>query len=282
MECVTIRPLAERIDVLHRCSYASSLTTTGYCLGIHQIDIRQTEHREIGIGESSIATRLTITPQIGIFIYRPTFGSERTGHGSRDVDTPVLVVKDTALVQNLIGFGVGIILIVEPLHQFRCTPETIPSTGNACRHIGEVATASRTENDCCHPVALRRIPIEDDRKDDFLIGTSIFPIISHKKFCIIICQLITGSYHPITGSNTIGVTLRPRIDFRIEVHPCQQGIDHGLVCPTVFTLTGSRKHFLNTLQFTFNPGEQLFSGKLTGIDGIILFRNERRNTEHIQ
>ena len=98
MRIVAICPFAKSIDIIYGRIQTTSLTASRYRFGIHQLNISQTKHREIGIRESSVATRLSVALHIGVFVYCPTLSRESSGNRRRNVYAPILVEENASMV----------------------------------------------------------------------------------------------------------------------------------------------------------------------------------------
>ena len=219
---------------------------TNHALGIHQIDISQTEEREIGIHTciSCIGCSGSIILQVTPFLRKIAGGF--IGHAGYIL--ALTIGKELAtLVTIAINIGLG-----KLIHELRTKTEFTPAGSYTI--IGYILVGIRHTYLSTNQIG-RRAPAYSmlctyRQGEDNFVGTLV--VISIEELAVIRLQRVAHIHHLLTSLLALGILGNAGINLAVQIKLGKQGIGSTLRSLTVRT-GGCRKHITYTiLQLALN------------------------------
>ena len=213
---------------------------TNHALGIHQIDISQTEEREIGIHTciSCIGCSGSIILQVTPFLRKIAGGF--IGHAGYIL---ALTIGEelAALVATAVNIGLG-----KLIHELRTETELAPATGST--EIGNILVGIRHTQLSTHQVSGRTpaycMLCTYWQGEDNFVGTLV--VISIEELAVIRLQRVAHIHHLLTSLHALGILGNAGINLAVQIKLGKQGIGSTLRSLTVRT-GGCRKHITYTI-----------------------------------
>ena len=213
---------------------------TNHALGIHQIDISQTEEREIGIHTciSCIGCSSTIILQVAPLLRKIAGGF--IGHAGYIL--ALTIGKELAtLVATAVNIGLG-----KLIHELRTKTEFTPAGSNTI--IGYILVSIRHTYLSTNQIG-RRTPAYSmlctyRQGEDNLVGTLV--VICIEEFAVIIFQGVAHVHHLLASLLALSILSHTSINLAVQIKLGKQGIGSTLRSLTVRT-GGCRKHITNAI-----------------------------------